>query len=77
MLSWTLSPFLIVIGLCRYIALATSRRPIWPRSVDAACAPPASSPVFREPAVYGDLLGGEKGEAAFMAYWRDAEANAR
>jgi hypothetical protein len=76
-LSWILSPFLIVIGLCRYIALATSRRPIWPSSVDAACAPPSTSPVFREPAVYGGLPGGEKGEAAFMAYWGDAEAKAR
>lgn len=76
-LSWILSPFLILIGVCRYIALATSRRPIWPGPVDAACAPPVPSPVFREPAIYGDLPGGAKGEAAFMAYWKDAEAKAR
>ncbi|MCF7751415.1 hypothetical protein KQ945_11690 [Bacillus subtilis subsp. subtilis] len=76
-LSWILSPFLIVIGACRYIALATSRRPVWPSSVIAACAAPASSPVFREPVVYGDLPGGDKGEAAFTAYWKGAEAKAR
>lgn len=76
-LGWILSPFLILIGLCRYIALATSRRPIWPGAVETVCAPPVSSPVFREPAVYGDLPGGGQGEAAFMAYWKEAEAKAR
>lgn len=75
--NWILAPVLVLIGTCRYIALASSRRPIWPRSVDAACALFVPSPVFVEPKVYGDLPGGDKGEAAFIAYWRDAEAKAR
>lgn len=76
-LRWILAPFLFPIGVARYMALASSKRPVWPSSVEAECAPARGSRVLREPQVYGDLPGGRSGEAAFMQYWNEAETQAR
>ena len=76
-LRWILSPFLIFIGVTKYIALVTSKRPVWPKVVDAECRPASGGRVFRQPPMYGDLPDGQAGESAFMGYWKKAEARAR
>jgi hypothetical protein len=76
-LRWILLPFLMVIGFARYLALVTSRRPVWPKSVDVACEKITSAEVFREPTVYGDIPGGKQEEVAFLDYWNAAEKKAR